>query len=98
MRWTVSPVIVGSSPIQVVIVILFSEVIAMIPSFSNVFSVTKNNDKTEVVLNFRHTYPDSVIDTDGKMLMVQKNEPVFSIVMTYENAKELKELLNKIID
>ena len=70
----------------------------MIPSFSNVFSVTKNGNNSEVVLTFRHAYPESVVDTDGKMLMVQKNEFVFSTVMTYENAKELKELLNKIIE
>ena len=70
----------------------------MIPSFSNVFSVIKNSNNSEVVLEFRHTYPDSVIDNEGKMLVVQKNEPVFSTVMTYENAKALKDLLNKIIE
>lgn len=70
----------------------------MVPIFSNVFSVTKNSNNSEVVLDFRHTYPDSVVDNEGKILMVQKNEPVFSTVMTYENAKALKDLLNKIIE
>ena len=70
----------------------------MIPSFSNVFSVTKNSNNTEIVLNFRHIYPESVVDSEGKILLVEKNEPVFSTVMTYETAKALKDLLNKIID
>lgn len=70
----------------------------MIPSFTNVFSVTKNSNNTEVVIDFRHIYPDSVVDNEGKILMTQKNDPVFSTVMTYENAKALKDLLNKIIE
>ena len=41
----------------------------MIPSFSNVFSVTKNSNNTEVVLNFRHIYPESVVDSEGKILL-----------------------------
>ena len=70
----------------------------MIPTFSNMFTVTKNGNNTEVVLDFRHVYPESVVDTEGKVVTVQKNNSVFSAVMTYENAKALKELLNKIIE
>ena len=70
----------------------------MIPTFSNMFTVTKNSNNTEVVLDFRHVYPESVVDTEGKVVTVQKNNSVFSTVMTYENAKALKELLNKIIE
>ena len=70
----------------------------MIPTFSNMFTVTKNANNSEVVIDFRHVYPESVVDTEGKVVTVQKNSSVFSTVMTYENAKALRDLLNKIIE
>ena len=70
----------------------------MIPTFSNMFTATKNGNNSEVVIDFRHVYPESVVDTAGKVVTVQKNSSVFSTVMPYENAKALRDLLNKIIE
>ncbi len=67
----------------------------MKPIFSNVFAVMKNNTGTEVLIEFGHQYAENSFTENGKN--EPKAETVSHIVMTYESAVALNNLLTKMI-
>ena len=64
----------------------------MKPTYSNFFMLTTNQTNGEVVLNFKHTYPETV-EENGQAIYKGNTEDVASLVLTNYDAHKLLELL-----
>ena len=68
------------------------------PVYTNSFTITKNAEQNEVVIDLSHNFPIHDVNSDGKVLVVNGRESVFKTVMTIENAKSLRDVLNNVIE
>lgn len=70
----------------------------MVPVYTNQFSMTKNSNNTEIVLKFKHSYPESVINNSGNNQAIMSSIDAAAVVMNYEAAAELRDMLNRMIE
>lgn len=66
----------------------------MKPVYTNFFMLTNNPTNGEVVLNFKHTYPEPIQENE-KILYKTNSEEVASLILTNSDAHKLLEILTK---
>ena len=72
------------------------------PHYSNSFSITQNENKTETVVHFIHEYPqtENVVNAFGEeeMKMKKVRDCVTTVMVNKEGLVGLRNLLDKVIN